>query len=225
MFPRPIAIYLLLCAAVCGLALADGDGIRCTNGAFQHDCPNESPVCCFASDGTPAGCCGVGYECNSKGGCKRAPPLPSNSSSAAERDVEEDVHTTVIRLIEAAAVMVGVLVVVLLAVFVGLTLKRLSVERRQRRALLDAMPSSSESDEDVSSDTEAQLNAEISNAPKIDANESRLVRCAKCAASGVSCMFLPCEHTVCCLECAQRTKRCPECKQTIGKRKKLFVVS
>uniref|UniRef100_A0A7S1M1D7 RING-type domain-containing protein n=1 Tax=Neobodo designis TaxID=312471 RepID=A0A7S1M1D7_NEODS len=220
------AIFLSIFASCAPLLVADG--IRCTNGAFQHDCPNTSPVCCFAEDGTPAGCCGADYVCNSKGGCKRAPPPPTNATAAVERDVEEDVHTTVIRLVEAAAVMVGALLLVLISVFVGLTLKRISVEQRQRQALLDAMPTSSDSDDDVSSDTEARLDAENAaertGSASEPASDSRLRKCAKCGVNGVSCMHLPCEHAVCCVQCAARTKRCPECKQLIRKRKKLFVV-
>ena len=221
-----IACSLLLLWIGANFIVADGDGIRCTSGAFQHDCPNTSPVCCFADDGRPAGCCGVGYECNSKGGCKRAPPTPGNATATAERDVEEDVHTTVVRLVEAGAVLIGILAIVMLSVFAGLTLKRYSMERRQRQALLDAMSDSSDSDADVTSDTEAKLDQEnFAKREAAPAGDSRLVRCAKCGVAGVSCMHLPCEHAVCCFDCAQRSKRCPECKQLIHKRKKLFVVS
>jgi hypothetical protein len=221
----------LLVFVISGALVAAGqeDGIRCSNGAFQHDCPNSAPVCCFAEDGSPAGCCGVGFLCNDQGGCKPAGPLPPNYTSVAEHDITEDVHMSIARIIEIAAVLVCVLIIAFIAVFAGLTFKRYRAELHQRKALLEAMPSSSDSDSEVSSQSEARLEAELAAQPPPVRDpavpESRLMRCMKCRRTGVNCLFLDCEHTVTCTSCAARLKRCPECKRVIKKRKKLFVVA
>lgn len=218
-------LILIIFAALSVWAVEDG--VRCTNGAFQHDCPNTAPVCCFNTDGSPAGCCSVGFECNDGGSCKPGPTLPANETAANEEDLTEDVHTTVATLVEVGAIMVAVLLLVFVVVFTALTLKRMKHERNQRQALLDAMPPSSDSDDEVTSETERALDDEMRNrAPSPQQpHESRLLRCCKCNVAGVNCLLFPCEHSVCCFDCAQRLKRCPDCKRLIRKRKKLFVVA
>jgi hypothetical protein len=220
---------LALCAGLVLFVVGSEDGIRCSNGAFMHDCPNSAPVCCFNNDGTPAGCCSADMMCNGDEGCKPALPIPSNYSKGAEQDIAEDVHLPISRIMEAIGVMLAVLVVTFAAAFGCLTLKRWRLEQQERRER-EAERVSSSDDDDVTSQAEAAFNDELRLRELDDTDESNdeagsLVRCIKCTRESVNCLFLPCEHTVACVGCAAHLKRCPECKQLIRKRKKLYVVA
>lgn len=219
-------LKIAVLAVLAGLAFG-GSGIRCSNGAFEHDCPNSDPVCCFGADAASSGCCALGTFCDVGNNCKPAPPLPANESSVAEHDVTEDVHIAVGRAVMVGGCMVAFLCIVFGGVYGLLWLRKWRADNAARRALLAELSESSDSDDEVSSDTEAALYASVSSAVRVEGREPdcSVLTCYVCSSAAVNCMFIDCEHAVTCCECASKLKKCPECKQIIRKRKKLFLAA